>query len=283
MWKILEKKITNESRQDRNLRNIYEQYFYSLVKGKLQISKILENNDPTPDFKITIGDKSYITEVKGLDPIYEKTWNLFIEVCASNHREELCDSYELDVSPWEIHREDKETVREELSKIISKIDLPRDNINFQIQGRVNTYTFSLKRRNLPKGLRIAHGKGGKVTSNLRNKLFSNQYEKIDFLSFINMNQEIDENKILTEVFNGKIILFDNEEKISVINPFFFGRYKQIRLLLMIDPIKEECYFIPSPCCNKNDISRLLYSLVNTLKSSNFKIKIVSLNYKWVEI
>jgi len=284
---IMKNKISEEARNDRTLRNEYEQYFYSVFKGKMCFSKILENNEPTPDFRVILNGKEFITEVKGLDPIYDFTCDTFTKICNELKKEELIKNFVLEVTPFNLHIEDKETIEESLKKIIPSLDDSRDSICFEIKTKRTTYLFKLEKRDFPNGTSFSSGTYYKETSNLRNAMRSNkQYEKIDFLTLINLNRENEGDRLIEEILTPDSWAFiGKENKISVISVFknnIFNRHKNIKFVLVLDPISNTAYIILSPYQVSDFEPTEMYHLILVLKSVGFRVKLNTIKLEWVE-
>ena len=283
--KLLEK-LSSEAKQNNNLRNVYERYFFSIFQKSTKISKIPEGTDPTPDFKIILNGKEFIAEVKGLDPIYEHAWEIFEEVCKEMGRRDLIEKFALDVTPFNIHRDDIEKVKDGLKERLKEFldeGIKNDNILFQIDANIRTYTFKIIKLERERGFSI--GEYMKEISNLRNVLRGNeQYERIHFLTLINLNPENDKDRFIEEVLHSKTWALPNGNRhktIQLLTYNIFNSYPNILFILFIDPNIEAAFIIISPCL-KEDISCEIYHLVHILRSEGLKVYLNSVSTEWVE-
>lgn len=310
-YKLLNEKITKEAKEEGKLKDDYEKYFYSLFQGKLGCKKIpLRKNHSTPDFEIVIDkNKKFITEVKGLDPIYQDIHSLVCEICKTERN--ICRDYKIGCSSYQIHRDDK--VTDEIKSVINEKlrnpdnQLPSTSI---IKGHLikkgcpnNEYNLTVERRER-KGIRLdGPYRCAKVTSNLRSVLYCEdhreQYEQIDFLTLINLNQEIVKDDLILNTFGGSVEegdssnaprnafgVIDTSKFVHTTPDEFFSQYEKMKLILFLDPLKNGAYIIPRFCENEecaNEQSSLIFALsYYILKPNNFKIEVLCFKPEWLE-
>lgn len=278
-------KITDEAKDDETLVNDYEKFFYSIFQGKIKLSKIREEKYPTPDFKFEFFGEEYITEVKGLDPIYEDAGDVFREICEEINRKDLLTDYSLHVEPVNIHvKEDKEIVEEKLKENLKGIKPGQQNINFQIKTKRTSYEFKLEKDDK----NILFGAYYKEVSNLKYALRGNkQYEKIDFLTLINLNQENDKDRFKEEVFNLKgsiVVIIPNESiNIDVFEENIFHRHNNIKFVLVLDLVTDFAYVMTTPFQKMTaHFEIFLHYLILILKSAEFKVRINTIKLDWMD-
>jgi len=84
-----------------------------------------------------------------------------------------------------------------LKRIIPDLDSSKNNFCFCLKTDRTTYSFKLKKGNgSPSGTYYK-----KISNLIKDMRLNRQYEKIDFLTLINLNQEIDENRLIEEILN----------------------------------------------------------------------------------
>jgi len=241
-----------------------------------------------PDFKIKLSGECLQTELKGLDNIYTDLSKLFEKTCIAQGRKDLLDNYNLDVNQLNVHRNDFHYVKKGLEKKIR--ELPEDVSEETVKFSVDKYHFVLTKRTskLPVYAGALRGIGSNLINNL-NVRDPRQYQKIYFLSFVNLNDELDNyfKDYLNIIFDIADYAYSPKTCISMISSSnIFNSFTNIKFILIISPKIESSFVIMSPYLTTRDINSnlcgIIYHLANILKKEGYAVYISSLEINFKE-
>jgi hypothetical protein len=298
--KKMNERITEDARSNKNLKTVGEKYFFSIFSkfiGAQEIEKIPEGKSSSPDFRLRINSKEFLTEIKDLEDIYgEDVVSIFSEICREIGRTDISESFILWAEPCNIHRKYIGTFREKLREILKSVNTDsKTEFNIDVPYDGKTCKVKLEKKDAPHPCAIAGGTLRNECSNLVNRLrvddnykSAAQYRQIDFLTLINFNREIGEGDLLRKLFGGTSISFGHVAvNLGFRDDSFFHKYDNIKFVLVLCPAINEvppidkAYIVLAPYATEKFGSLELSGLMGNLRQSGFKVKVSSLDLKWV--
>ncbi len=183
-----------------------EQYVECLFR-EMGITKLPQGKKPSPDFKILVNGKELILEVKTISNLYEPFVRLLREIAEeendqtfSSKVKTLFKNYDLDITPFDVHREHKRELKKELKRVIRAMKLPVEKVHFVIKCKMETYELSIRNA---KGAPFAGGWEPDETKTLDNVISKNkeQIGSSDILLIILLNRTIEQDELLDFFYN----------------------------------------------------------------------------------
>ena len=188
------------------LGDLGEQYVKCLFR-EMGITKLPQGEKPSPDFKILVNGKELILEVKTISNLYEPFVRLLREIAEeendqtfSSKVKTLFKNYDLDITPFDVHREHKRELKKELKRVIRAMKLPVEKVHFVIKCKMETYELSIRNA---KGAPFAGGWEPDETKTLDNVISKNkeQIGSSDILLIILLNRTIEQDELLDFFYN----------------------------------------------------------------------------------